>query len=100
LVADQRLGAVNTAIGVVDALLREDVRAVRGMARDWAETGRPLADMTAAILLFDQRPARSIEAAGSYLSSADHLAQPGPDRGNGGLSQRVGSAQTDEGVTT
>jgi transcriptional regulator GlxA family with amidase domain len=141
--------AVNTATGVVDALLREDVRTVRGMARAWAEEGRPLAaactgtfvladagildsrqattswwlvdefrrrfpkvtvdmsrmvvsdgpittagaafahidlamhvvaavspqlaDVTAAILLFDQRPARSVEAAGSYLSSADQL---------------------------
>jgi transcriptional regulator GlxA family with amidase domain len=141
--------AVNTATGVVDALMREDVRTVRGMARAWADAGRPLAaactgtfvladagildsrlattswwlvdefrrrfprvtvdmsrmvvcdgpittagaafahidlamhvvasvspqlaDATAAILLFDQRPARSVEAAGSYLSSADQL---------------------------
>jgi transcriptional regulator GlxA family with amidase domain len=141
--------AVNTANGIVDALLREDVRAVRGMARDWAETGRPLAaactgtfvladaglldsrlattswwlvdefrrrfprvtldmsrmvisdgpittagaafahidlamhivasvspqlaDATAAILLFDQRPARSVDAAQTYLASTDRL---------------------------
>jgi transcriptional regulator GlxA family with amidase domain len=141
--------AVNTANGIVDALLREDVRAVRGMARDWAETGRPLAaactgtfvladaglldsrlattswwlvdefrrrfprvtldmsrmvisdgpittagaafahidlamhivasvspqlaDATAAILLFDQRPARSVDAAQTYLASTDQL---------------------------
>jgi transcriptional regulator GlxA family with amidase domain len=141
--------AVNTATGVVDALLREDVRTVRSVVRAWADAGRPLAaactgtfvladagvldsrhattswwlvdefrrrfprvtldmtrmvisdgpvttagaafahidlamhvvaavspqlaDATAAILLFDQRPARSVEAAGSYLSSADQL---------------------------
>lgn len=141
--------AVNTANGVVDALLRDDVRAVRGMTREWAEAGRPLAaactgtfvladagvldsrhattswwladefrrrfpsvtldmsrmviadgpittagaafahidlamhlvasvspqlaDATAAVLLFDQRPARSVEAAGSYLASVDRL---------------------------
>lgn len=141
--------AVNTAAGVVDALLREDVRTVRSMVRAWAGAGHPLAaactgtfvladagvldsrhattswwlvdefrrrfprvtldmtrmvisdgpittagaafahidlamhvvaavspqlaDATAAILLFDQRPARSVEAAGSYLSSADQL---------------------------
>jgi transcriptional regulator GlxA family with amidase domain len=38
-----------------------------------ASVSPQLADVTAAILLFDQRPARSIEAAGSYLSSADQL---------------------------
>jgi transcriptional regulator GlxA family with amidase domain len=141
--------AVNTANGVVDALLREDVRVVRRVVRDWARDGRPLAaactgtfvladagvldsrhattswwlvdefrrryprvvldmstmviadgaittagaafahidlalhlvasvspqlaDATAAALLFDQRPARSVQAAHAYLSSADQL---------------------------
>ena len=141
--------AVNTPNGVVDALLREDVRAVRGVVRDWARDGRPLAaactgtfvladagvldsrrattswwlvdefrrrypkvvldmstmviadgpittagaafahidlamhlvasvspqlaDATAGALLFDQRPARSVQAADAYLSSADRL---------------------------
>jgi transcriptional regulator GlxA family with amidase domain len=35
--------AVNTPAGIVDALLRDDVRSVRTMARDWADDGRPLA---------------------------------------------------------
>lgn len=141
--------AVNTANGVVDALLREDVRVVRGLVRDWAAEGRPLAaactgtflladagvldsrhattswwlvdefrrryprvlldmsnmviadgqittagaafahidlamhlvasvspqlaDATAGALLFDQRPARSVDAAHAYLSLADQL---------------------------
>jgi transcriptional regulator GlxA family with amidase domain len=141
--------AVNTANGVVDALLRDDVRAVRSAVRDWAREGRPLAaactgtfvladagvldsrrattswwladefcrryprvaldmsrmvvtdgpitsagaafahidlamhivagvspqlaDTTAAALLFDQRPAPSIQAAQSYLLSTDRL---------------------------
>lgn len=141
--------AVNTAIGVVDALLREDVHAVRGLLRDWADAGKPLAaactgtfvladagvlnsrqattswwladefrrrfpkvmlDMSrmvindgpittagaafahidlamhivasvspqlaeaaASVLLFDERPARSVDAAGAYLSSSDQL---------------------------
>ena len=141
--------AVNTANGVVDALQREDVRAVRSVVRDWARDGRPLAaactgtfmladagvldsrhattswwlvdefrrryprvvldmssmviadgsittagaafahidlamhvvasvspqlaDATAGALLFDQRPARSVQAAHAYLSSADQL---------------------------
>jgi transcriptional regulator GlxA family with amidase domain len=141
--------AVNTANGVVDALLREDVRAVRGVVRDWARDGRrlaaactgtfvladagvldsrhattswwlvdefrrryprvvldmssmviadgqittagaafahidlamhlvasvspQLADATAGALLFDQRPARSVQVAHAYLSSADQL---------------------------
>ena len=141
--------AVNTANGVVDALLREDIRVVRSAVRDWARDGRPLAaactgtfvladagildsrrattswwladefrrryprvvldmssmviadgqittagaafahidlamhlvasvspqlaDATAGALLFDQRPARSIQAADAYLSSADPL---------------------------
>ncbi len=156
---DERLGsldllvvpalAVNTPNGIVDALLRADVRAVRGMARDWAHDGRPLAaactgtfvladagildtrhattswwlvdefrrryprvaldmsrmvvsdgsvttagaafahidlamhivatvcpqlaDATAAFLLFDQRPARSVDAAHTYLSTTDQI---------------------------
>jgi transcriptional regulator GlxA family with amidase domain len=141
--------AVNTPGGIVDALLRDDVRAVRRLAGDWARDGRPLAaactgtfvladagvldrrrattswwladefrrryphvsldmsrmvivdgavttagaafahidlamhlvasvspqlaDATAAALLFDQRPARSVQAAHSYLESADQL---------------------------
>jgi transcriptional regulator GlxA family with amidase domain len=141
--------AVNTPNGVVDALLREDVRAVRGAVRDWARDGRPLAaactgtfvladagvldsrhattswwlvdefrrryprvvldmssmviadgqittagaafahidlamhvvasvspqlaDATAGALLFDHRPAHSVQAAHAYLSSADQL---------------------------
>jgi transcriptional regulator GlxA family with amidase domain len=141
--------AVNTANGVVDALLRDDVRAVRGLTRGWAEAGKPLAaactgtfvladagvlnsrhattswwladefrrrfpkvrldmsrmvvsdgpittagaafahidlamhivasvspqlaDATAAVMLFDERPARSVGAADAYLSSSDRL---------------------------
>lgn len=141
--------AVNTANGVVDALLRDDIRALRGIARDRAEAGQPLAaactgtfvladagvldsrhattswwladefrrrfprvaldmsrmvvsdgpiitagaafahidlamhvvasvspqlaDATAAVMLFDERPARSVDAAGTYLSTADRL---------------------------
>jgi transcriptional regulator GlxA family with amidase domain len=141
--------AVNTPAGIVDALSREDVRAIRGAVRDWADDGRPLAaactgtfvladaglldsrqattswwlvddfrrrypkvaldmsrmvvadgpvttagaafahidlamhlvaalspqlaDATAGLLLFDQRPARSADAAHTYLSSTDRL---------------------------
>jgi transcriptional regulator GlxA family with amidase domain len=141
--------AVNTANGVVDALLREDVGAVRSLTRDWAQAGRPLAaactgtfvladagvlnsrlattswwladefrrrfprvtldmsrmvvadgpittagaafahidlamhivasvspqlaDATAAIMLFDERPASSVGAAHAFLSSSDQL---------------------------
>jgi transcriptional regulator GlxA family with amidase domain len=141
--------AVNTPNGVVDALRREDVRAVRSAVLDWARDGRPLAaactgtfvladagildarlattswwladefrrrfprvtldmsrmvvadgavttagaafahidlamhiiasaspqlaDATAGFLLFDQRPARSIDAARSYLETSDQL---------------------------
>ena len=141
--------AVNTAPGIVDALSRDDVRAVRGAVRDWADSGRQLAaactgtfvladaglldtrnattswwlvdefrrryprvaldmsrmvvadgplttagaafahidlamhivasaspqlaDTTAALLLFDQRPARSADAAHTYLASTDRL---------------------------
>jgi transcriptional regulator GlxA family with amidase domain len=141
--------AVNTPAGIVDALLRDDVRVVRRLVGDWAREGRPvaaactgtfvladagvldrrrattswwladefrrryprvgldmsrmvvvdgavttagaafahidlamhlvasvspqLADATAAALLFDQRPARSVQAAHSYLESADQL---------------------------
>jgi transcriptional regulator GlxA family with amidase domain len=141
--------AVNTPAGIVDALSREDVRAIRGTVRDWADDGRPvaaactgtfvladaglldsrqattswwlvddfrrrypkvaldmsrmvvadgpvttagaafahidlamhvvaalspqLADATAGLLLFDQRPARSADAAHTYLSSTDRL---------------------------
>jgi transcriptional regulator GlxA family with amidase domain len=141
--------AVNTPNGIVDALLREDVLAIRRTARDWALDGRllaaactgtfvladagildsklattswwlvdefrrrfprvtldmsrmvvadgtvttagaafahidlamnivasvspQLADATAAFLLFDQRPARSVNAAHTYLETADQL---------------------------
>ena len=141
--------AVNSPNGIVDALLRADVRAVRGMARDWAHDGRPLAaactdtfvladagildtrhattswwlvdefrrryprvaldmsrmvvsdgsvttagaafahidlamhivatvspqlaDATAAFLLFDQRPAQSVDAARTYLATTDQI---------------------------
>jgi transcriptional regulator GlxA family with amidase domain len=141
--------AVNTPGGIVEALLRDDVRAIRRLVVDWARAGRPLAaactgtfvladagvldrrrattswwladefrrrfprvgldmsrmvvvdgavttagaafahidlamhlvasvspqlaDATAAALLFDQRPARSVQAAHSYLESADQL---------------------------
>jgi transcriptional regulator GlxA family with amidase domain len=141
--------AVNTPNGIVDALLREDVRAVRSTVRDWARDGRQLAaactgtfvladagildsklattswwlvdefrrryprvtldmsrmvvadgavttagaafahidlamhivasvspqlaDATAGFLLFDQRPARSVDAAHTYLATTDQL---------------------------
>ena len=141
--------AVNTSAGIVDAMVRDDVRAIRGAIREWAEAGRPLAaactgtfvladaglldsrqattswwlvddfrrryprvaldmsrmvvadgpivtagaafahidlamhivaglspqlaDATAALLLFDQRPARSADAAHTYLASTDPL---------------------------
>lgn len=141
--------AVNTSAGIVDALARDDVRAMRAVLRDWAHDGRPvaaactgtfvladaglldscrattswwlvddfrrryprvaldmsrmvvadglvvtagaafahidlamhivasisqqLADATAALLLFDQRPARSADAAHTYLASTDPL---------------------------
>ena len=141
--------AVNTPNGIVDALLRDDVRQIRRMARDWSLTGRhlaaactgtfvladagvldaklattswwladefrrryprvaldmsrmvvvdgavttagaafahidlamhivasvspQLADATAALLLFDQRPARSVSAAHTYLATTDQL---------------------------
>jgi transcriptional regulator GlxA family with amidase domain len=141
--------AVNTSAGIVDAMVRDDVRAIRGAIREWAQAGRPLAaactgtfvladaglldsrqattswwlvddfrrryprvaldmsrmvvadgpivtagaafahidlamhivaglspqlaDATAALLLFDQRPARSADAAHTYLASTDPL---------------------------
>jgi hypothetical protein len=141
--------AVNTSAGIVDAMVRDDVRAIRSAIREWAEAGRPLAaactgtfvladaglldsrlattswwlvddfrrryprvaldmsrmvvadgpivtagaafahidlamhivaglspqlaDATAALLLFDQRPARSADAAHTYLASTDPL---------------------------
>lgn len=34
---------MNTPTGVVDALMRDDVRGVRGLVRDWAHSGRPVA---------------------------------------------------------
>lgn len=141
--------AVNTAGGIVDALLREDVRSVRRTVLDWARDGRrlaaactgtfvladagvldaslattswwlvdvfrrryprvtldmsrmvvsdghvttagaafahidlamhivataspQLADATASLLLFDQRPARSVDAARTFLETTDQL---------------------------
>lgn len=141
--------AVNTPTGIVDALLREDVRLVRSMVRNWAHDGRQLAaactgtfvladagildsrlattswwlvdefrrryprvtvdmsrmvvaddsvttagaafahidlamhivasvspqlaDATAGLLLFDRRPARSIDAAHTYLATTDQI---------------------------
>jgi transcriptional regulator GlxA family with amidase domain len=140
---------MNTPSGIVDVLLRDDVRAARNAVREWARSGLPLAaactgtflladagvldarhattswwlvdefrrryprvaldmsqmviadgsittagaafahidlamhivasvsaqlaDATAALLLFDERPARSVGAAQSYLASADAL---------------------------
>ena len=141
--------AVNTPNGIVDALVRPDVRALRTLVRRWAEAGRPLAaactgtfvladagvldsrlattswwlvdefrrrfprveldmsrmviadgpittagaafahidlamhlvasvspqlaEATAAALLFDQRPARSVSAAQAFLATSDRL---------------------------
>lgn len=140
---------MNTPAGVIDALMRDEVRAARGTVRDWVRAGRPvaaactgtfvladagvldarqattswwladefarrfprvkldmsrmvvadgpvttagaafahidlamhivagispaLADATAAILLFDRRPASSVGAAQTYLASTDRL---------------------------
>jgi len=141
--------AVKTPTGIIDALLRADVAVMRGMVREWAGEGRPLAaactgtfvladagildarhattswwlvdefrrryprvaldmsrmvvsdgsittagaafahidlamhivasispqlaDATAAFLLFDQRPARSVDTAHTYLSTTDRI---------------------------